>query len=104
VPSIRQKADICVLETRLNQDLMSLDPLIKAYHNTVAQCKYRIIAAPKWWIESDDGQDLLDLNVITEVWKQCRQAEREWLEKVWGPAEQPVALTKEVTDAEKPKE
>ena len=91
VPTCRQKADAFVLQTKLNQDLATLDLFIKAYHNMIAQLTVRLTSAPQWWISADNGQDLKDFNVIIVVYNECLKAENEWLTRVWGePAKEEV--------------
>ena len=75
------------MEAQLNRDLITLDQDTSMYHRIVAQLTYRLKAAPDWWISAGNGQDLLDVNVVFEVFKYCAEAEREWREKVWGKEE-----------------
>lgn len=84
MPSLRQKADAAVMEAQLNRDLVTLDNDTVLYHRMISQLAHRLKAAPQWWIEANNGQDLLDANVVFEVFKNCAEAEREWREKVWG--------------------
>lgn len=101
MPTLRQKADASVMEARLNGDLESIDGATRLYHQMVSQLSFRLIAAPDWWLNSNGGQDLQDLNVVFEVYKQCAEAEREWREKVWGkPEEADIKDTTAEADSE----
>lgn len=87
VPTIGQKARASIIEAQLNNDLLNLDEATKIYHRMVSQCQVRILEAPDWWIASSSGQNLLDFNVLYEVWQKCIDAEGKWREKVWGKEE-----------------
>lgn len=100
MPTLRQKANAKVMEAQLNQDLMNIDDSTRLYHSMVAQLATRLTAAPSWWLDSDNGQNLQDLNVIFEVFSKCAEAEREWREKVWGKPEDEVRDTTAETDNE----
>lgn len=88
MPNLRQKSEASIMEAQLNRDLMTLDQDTILYHRMVASLSQRLIAAPEWWLSSDNGRNLLDANVIFEVFKECVAAEKEWKEKVWGKEEE----------------
>ena len=83
VPNLKQRSEAAVLEKQLNRDLTTLDTETLAYHRMIAQLTSRLIAAPDWWIASNNGQNLLDLNVPFEIWKLCMEAEKGWKDVVW---------------------
>ena len=87
MPTLKQKSDAAILEAQLNQDMKSLDQNTVLFHRMVAQLSQRLIEAPEWWITSDGGRDLMDVNVVWEVYKGCAEAEEQWKEKVWGKEE-----------------
>lgn len=101
VPNLRQQADASVMEAQLNRDLTTLDGNTKLYHKVIAQLASRLVAAPEWWQSSDSGQNLLDINVVLEVWKNCIEAEKEWRNKVWGEPEEPKVKTTDVEEESK---
>jgi len=84
VPSLGQRAQASVFETQMTGDLKTLDSDTALFHRMMAQLSVRITAAPDWWIASNNGQELLDINVVFEVWKHCIAAETEWRKTVWG--------------------
>lgn len=88
MPTLRQKANAAVMESQLNTDLQNLDSATMMYHQMISQLAYRLESAPDWWIDSNNGQDLHDFNVVYEVFKNCAEAEREWREKIWGKDEE----------------
>jgi len=85
MPNLRQKSEAAIMEAQLGRDLVTLDQNTILYHRMVAQLAQRLISAPEWWASSGNGQDLLDANVVFEVFSHCAKAEQEWREKVWGP-------------------
>jgi hypothetical protein len=89
VPNLRQRSEAAVLERQLNRDLATLDAETLAYHRMIAQLTSRLLAAPDWWISSNNGQNLLDLNVVFEVWKLCMKAEKNWKDIVWKDEKKP---------------
>lgn len=101
VPNLRQRSQASVFEKQLNGDLKTLDEDTVLYHRMVSQLSARILGAPDWWIASNNGQELLDVNVLFELWKNCIRLEGEWKTKVWGEPEKKVEI--ESTD-EKPAE
>jgi len=84
VPTLRQTSQAGVIQTRLNDDLANIDQSLKMYHAMIAQCQVRLTKAPDWWIASDNGQNLLDLNVLYSIFEECMKAEKEWRDEVWG--------------------
>ena len=88
MPSLRQKSQAAIMEAQLNRDLRNLDESTVLYHRVVAQLGQRIVEAPEWFISSAAGQDLLDVNVLLEIWGQCAKAEDEWRLAVWGKPEE----------------
>jgi len=83
VPTLRQRAEAAVSEKQLGRDLLTVDQETMAYHRIISQLSSRLTAAPDWWIASNNGQNLLDLNVVFEVWKKCMEAEKNWKDMVW---------------------
>lgn len=48
----------------------------------VCALKARIIKAPEWWTESEGGLNLIDDNVLIDVYDKSVQAEIEWEKEV----------------------
>lgn len=94
VPTLGMKADAAVMEARLNSDLKTLDDGTVMFNRILAQLAYRIKAAPDWFLASANGRELLDLNVLFEIWSKCVEAEKEWREKVWGKSEEKKEIEK----------
>lgn len=52
-----------------------------------AQLSVRIVQAPRWWLESGNGMDLIDDNVMVEVFNGALKVEEEALEEMKKKAE-----------------
>ena len=87
VPTLKQKADMSIMEARLNADLATLDAGARSLHAMIAQTSVRLISSPDWWLASDGGRHLLDLSVMIEVFSKCIQAQNDWLKGVWKKEE-----------------
>lgn len=81
----RSAAD--VLNKKMNESLDTLNDETYMTHMMIAQLDVRLTKAPEWWVATSGGRELLDLNVVLEVYKQAMEAEREWRIEVWGEPE-----------------
>lgn len=90
-PTIKTKADISKTAARLDEDLKNLDEDTKFLHYVIANLKHTLIKHPQWWQDSDYGYQLYDMNVVLEVYKECRKFEDSWFEKVWSEEPKEVA-------------
>jgi hypothetical protein len=83
-PTLRERGMIEVLKTRLNNDLLTIDPEIAAYNEATAYLRFTLREYPDWWKDSDMGGSLYDANVILEIYNKCIEFEARWREKVYG--------------------
>lgn len=85
-PNLRIKSEIAKTTARLNEDLKNLDPDIAFMHEVLATLKHTLAPGDNapWWINSDLGFNLFDVNVILELYKETQKFEKEWFEKVWS--------------------
>lgn len=83
-PNLRKKSDIAKEKSRLNADLKNLDEDTSFLHGILATLKHTLINAPKWWIDSDLGFELYDVNVILAIYKECQDFENKWFSEVWS--------------------
>ena len=89
IPRNREQAMIAKEIAFLNAGFDStLDKGIKNLHRMVAYCKHTIQKAPEWFLESDYGYDLYDINVVEEVYHEILKLEEKWLGNVWGSDEE----------------
>lgn len=61
-----------------------LDPGTLKIHMKISYLRYALTDYPKWWKESDLGYELLDHNVIDEIYEKVIDFEKSWLKEIWG--------------------
>ena len=83
-PTLRERAQVDLLKTRLNGDLLTLDPDIVALNEALAYLRFTLKEYPDWWKDTDFGGDLYDANVILEVYNKCQDFEAAWRRRVMG--------------------
>jgi len=57
----------------------------------VSEMSVRVIEAPSWWKGSDNGMEMADLNVLSEVFSQAVKAEQELVKQLVGDGQQAQA-------------
>lgn len=108
VLNLRERAAADILQRKMTEGLgegLSQETLV--YALMIAQLEVRLTSAPDWWLASERGRDLQDLNVIYEIYTKCMEAEKEWREEVWGDEEKekfPIKSSEENEEDEKPAE
>ena len=86
-PNLFKKAQIDKMKTRLNGDLKNLPFETQVFHQMVATLYNCLTKCPEWWKDCNYGQDLYDVEVIEEVWREVMTFEDTWNKKVYGPIE-----------------
>lgn len=71
-----------ILKTRLNGDLENVDIDIDKMHDMMSWLRFGLVDYPSWWRESEYGSKLYDFNILEEIWRNCNDFEKRWLEKV----------------------
>lgn len=85
IPNLRIQANIDKYKRFLNGGMdATLDKNTLNLHHMTAYCKFTLVEAEKWFIESDWGYDLFDQNVLEEVYNQILAKEEKWLTGIWG--------------------
>ena len=98
-PDIGTKSEIGKFTTFLNGDLKNLDEDTKFLHGILATLKHTLTKAPQWWEDADSGYKLYDINVIFDIYSECRKFENKWFSKVWGEPEKEESKPKPVKKA-----
>jgi len=81
-PNINERSLIELMKTRLNGDLVTIDPDIAYLNAALAHLRFTLKSSPEWWKDSDFGGALFDTNVIVEIYKKCIDFETEWSNRV----------------------
>lgn len=82
-PNLRTRTNIDKQKAILDAGIPNLDEETKLFHEILSKLKYTIINAPDWWVKSDGGLDLYDLNVVLEINAKTNEFEKEWKDKVY---------------------
>ena len=80
-----QKDKHCAFLDGPNSDKLS--PSVLWLHLMISHLRYSLVSFPEWWSTADLGYELLDSNVVKEVYEQVMSFEKEWTEAIWGPTE-----------------
>lgn len=65
-------------------DADQLNPYILKLNHMVAYLRFTITKSPSWWSSADLGYELMDENVVEEVYNQVMDFEKQWFESIWG--------------------
>lgn len=76
--SIRDKQAIELLKSRFTQDTANPSTTLFAMASIVAHLQTRLIEFPDWWKEVGYGSDLLDENVLIQLFDKCEELATEW--------------------------
>ncbi len=98
VCKIQTIKDQCLIERHsamLNGPMVEqLPPGVIKMHKMVAHLRYTLIEPyPKFWTESDLGYELMDSNVIEDIYNQVLEFEKKYVDAIWGKSEEVVAET-----------
>jgi len=76
--TIGEKIELETEKTKLSSDLVNVSPELKTVSTILAELKVRVIESPNWWKESNNGKDLLDDNVIFDIYSKVIDAVNDW--------------------------
>lgn len=92
-PNLRIQSEIAKTEAILNGGLSNLDDDMRSLHRVFATLKHVIIQSPEWWVKSDLGFNLYDVNVPLELYKTYKEFDDKWFKQVWlDEKEEPVKV------------
>ena len=78
-------------KTRLMADYANPSRGLAGIAITLATVRAKIIEAPAWWKNSDDGSQIIDENVVLELFDKCNQVETQWRKQLKEQAEEAKA-------------
>ena len=87
VLSMADKRVLEIEQSRLSMDLLNPTDNLIAISRVVANLRVRIIEAPDWFDQIIGSLDILDDNIIFELYGKCLDASNEWSEELKKKAE-----------------
>lgn len=105
VKTVLSRRDSFIADERrrmlLGSNPQSAAPNIQGEAYMFGQLSVRILEAPKFWTDSDNGLDLEDVNVIGEIFKIAMEKEDEYSKSLKEQAKEAVkTLSKKVNKSE----
>ena len=94
-PTLRERSMIEVMKSRMNGDMMTIDPETSAYNEAMSHLRFTLKEYPDWWKDTDMGGSLYDGNVVLEIYNKCMEFEAEWRKKTFGGKGEDVSQSKE---------
>ena len=94
VLGMAQRHSLELEKTRLMADYANPSQGLRSISIALANVRARIVESPKWWRDLNNGGDILDENIVFDLYAECLKAEDEWRDKVKKLSE----------DVEEPKE
>ena len=88
--NLHERAEIGAMVTRLGGDLKNLPYVVRNYNEMRAVLFHCLKSSPKWWEDSQFGQDFYDVNIVEEIYNKCMAFEDEQSIKVWGTKKEDV--------------
>jgi hypothetical protein len=80
--TMQEKYRLEMEKSRMIADIKEPTEGLENIISIIVALKTKIIKSPQWWAESDNGMNLIDDNVILEIYEKCVQAEFEWEKEV----------------------
>ncbi len=85
IPNTKEKCLIAKHRAYLDGQFADfLDPATIMIHKKVAYLRFTLTDFPKWWRDNDLGYELMDHNIIEDVYDEVLKFEKVWLKEVWG--------------------
>ena len=78
VLNLQLKHQLELDKTRLMSDLRNPTDRLEGIAGALSELKVRIVEAPAWWKDSNNGYNLLDEDVVAELYTKCLDMEAEW--------------------------
>ena len=80
--NVGQKHQLEIERSRLSADLAYPSDRLRGFSLILATLNVKLIKKPDWWNDSFGGLDLLDENIVMDVYDKIVEAENEWREAV----------------------
>jgi hypothetical protein len=86
IPRMKEQSMIEKHEAILNGNVPQFLPTgILKLHKMISYLRYTLIEPyPKFWRDSDLGFELMDINVVEDIYNKVLKNEEEWMKQIWG--------------------
>lgn len=85
IPRMKEQSMIEKHEAILNGNIPQfLPPGILKLHRMISYLRYTVTESPKFWKDADLGFELMDINVVEEVYNRVLANEEAWMKQIWG--------------------
>ena len=85
------KREVELEKSRISADTANPTAVLTSLSHILANLRVRIVKAPTWWEQSLGGFDILDENVIVQLFDTVMEQEAIWYKELKGEAEEEVA-------------
>ena len=86
VLNLAEKRALEIEKSRLTADLMNPNENLSALSTVISNLRIRVTEAPDWFNQSILTLDIIDEEVIFEIYQKCMEKSNEWLESVKSDA------------------
>jgi len=87
VLSLADKRLLEIEQSRLSMDLQNPTPNLIAISRVIANLRVRVITAPDWFDQFIGNLDILDENIMFEIYGECLNKSKEWQDELKKKAE-----------------
>ena len=85
IPTTKDQCQIAKHQAFLNGPMAEfLDPGTLSLHRKIAYLRFTLEKYPDWWRDNDLGYNLIDHNVVGDVYDKVSEFEEGWLKEIWG--------------------
>lgn len=86
--SMQEQHTVELERTRMMADYKNPSPGLMRIAIALSDLTVRIVESPSWWRETGNGYDILDRNVVEEIFIKSMDAETEWKKAIKKKAEE----------------
>ena len=86
--NIADKRNLEIEKSRLTADLSNPTDNLSALGSVIANLRVRVVSAPDWFNQAIFTLDILDEEVIFELYSKCLDKSQEWRESIKAKAEE----------------
>lgn len=88
VLSLADKRLLELEQSRLSGDIANPTDNLSIIARIVANLRVRVLDAPDWFDQIISNLDIIDENILFDVYAECLKCSNEWIESVRGKTEQ----------------